>query len=195
MGNIPNQNQQHLCILASCKIWNNNNKNNILFCMLFLELEHIAHYKARNQNTVKTNFCECVRACTQTQTNKQITPPTHVFFHSMYTLNTSYTLPAAMNQRSPLISRWHRHWQCQWSCLPIAQSDPTPDGHIPLCSGLADPSVENSKKRRYTQLRKQHICLHSVSITVHRVCSGHCDHECRNSGLGAFFFLSREVIK
>ena len=30
------------------------NNNNVLFCMLFLQ---IVHYKARNQNTVKINFC------------------------------------------------------------------------------------------------------------------------------------------
>ena len=43
------------------------------FMCYFSRLDHIVHYKARNQNTVKTNFCEHtrIRMCTNTHAHTQ----------------------------------------------------------------------------------------------------------------------------
>ena len=33
------------------------NINSVFFYVVFLQTDHIDNYKAKNQNTVKTNFC------------------------------------------------------------------------------------------------------------------------------------------
>ena len=41
------------------------------FMCYFSKLEHIAHFKAKNQNIVKTNFCTHARTHTHTHTQSQ----------------------------------------------------------------------------------------------------------------------------
>ena len=77
----------HLIVCVSCVLVS------VFLCHVFLCLEHLAHYKAKNQSPVETNFCMSTYAPpppphahthTHTHTHTYTYAHTHTHTHSQY---------------------------------------------------------------------------------------------------------------
>ena len=74
------------------------NNNIVLFYVLFTKLEDIAHYKAKNTNTVKTNFCQHASCMPATSNRHSDWHDTHSGCQPVTDTLTDMTLTQAVNQ-------------------------------------------------------------------------------------------------